>query len=633
MSEIHLTPEQEEIADLGEGHFLVVAPPGAGKTEVLAQRVVRLLSSPRGSFQLLAITFTKKAARTMMERVQARLGDEAERATITTFHAFCLDVLRHYGSLIGIPSDVSVYELDEDRAFALTQGLAAEGYVLPDQRLDREAVAQTLERIAAVARGLVPVDAAPEQRTGLATGVTLRVAYRAYREALASNGALDFDHILVSAHELLVTQPQVASHYRQMYRFVLVDEAQDMNALQYAVLRTLCEGHPNVFLVADPAQSIYGFAGASSSYLDAFVRDFSATKLSLKRNFRCAEAVVMAARPFLARTGGLAVTPVESGARGLTCGFTYASEEAEADAAVEWVVGLLRDGLEREWLADREPATVDQRDVACLARTRFLLGALTTALEKHGLEYDLTTGSSGPFDTATYRVLVGAFKVLASPSDLALRHSLAAQVGAEVSGVVAPDETVSDLFARLAQAELPLAEGAPLFRMLAEVTRNGVSVHAMLEMMVDWVATPAADPRLQELLEADRGVLLERWNQYRYRATLTQMTWGGILTYLVDQPRPDRRGIRVLTAHAAKGLEFRCVCILGMNEGSFPDWRNVNDSEDLSGERRLMYVAMTRAARVLRLSRARRRRTRYGTDRVQEQSSFIPETGIRMVDL
>src|SRR3954469_6337399 len=290
------TPEQAAVIALTEGAHLVTAPPGSGKTQVLTQRIVRLLTESRGqSFRILALTFTTKAAENMRVRIETEAGDEWRRVTTATFHSFCLDVLQHYGEHIGITGDLTIYENEDDRIEALARGLTDEGILVGRTDQDVKSLRQLLQKIGRLKRDLVPpsaVQAEPDDEKIARTDV----AYAAYDRTLHLFNAVDFDDLLGLAYPLFIEAPGVARHYRRLYRYILVDEAQDPSRAQYEVLRALCGSEQrNVMMVADADQYIYRFAGASDQFLKRFLVDFEAERHRLSLNFRCAEAVVSVA--------------------------------------------------------------------------------------------------------------------------------------------------------------------------------------------------------------------------------------------------------------------------------------------------------------------------------------------------
>lgn len=631
---ISLTDEQEELAELADGAFLLVAPPGSGKTEVIAQRIVRLIqASPSASYKVLALSFTKNAAGTMRSRVSERLGENSWRVLCTTYHAFCLDLLRHYGYLLGLPAEPTIYDSVEDRLQAFAQGLVAEGLVGDSDTIDRSAAVDALDALGRLERDLVPPDAAPvRDLEGL--GIKLRDAYRAYRLALELNGALDFDTVLSRSYELLSTRPEVARQYRTTYRYILIDEAQDTSTAQYELIKALCGSeHRNVFMVADPAQSIYAFRGSSSRFVELFEQEFGARRFELGITFRCGQQILAIAQRLLAtrrprRPDGIQQS---ASAAGMVEYNAFQDESKEASSTVNWITELIEKGLPRAILGREEKQDLAPEEAAILARSRNHLRQLLDLLDSRGIPYHFSAGESGIFDSDEFRILMYALKVLASPHDIAIARSLLSCIENSSFQVThgawpEPGNTptlLRDVAERLSGTSLAAPIGT-----LAGFDGNPVSLGSVVDRLIAWDPTSqVTEPDRLELLAGDRNLLKSRWISYRNSVEPSRQTWQGLILELANSPRPEAAGIRVLTVHAAKGLEFRVVGIIGLNEGSFPDFRNTGN-ESIESERRLMYVAVTRASRALWLSRPCARKTRYGA-RAQEPSRFILEMGFK----
>ena len=619
------TPAQAAVIQLRAGNYLIAAPPGSGKTETIARRIASVLEeTPNESFKLLALTFTKKAASTMKARVREQTGTDSTRVTVSTYHAFCLDILRHYGKAVGVPSEPTIYDSEHDRSEALLRGLEAEGLVSRNTAPDRNMLRDLLEQISALKRNLKPPDGVPAD--AVLGSVPLADAYRAYDEVLQRQSALDFDHVLVKTYELLIQQPRVARHYRTIYRYVMVDEAQDTNRAQYEILKALFGvDHGHVLMVADPAQSIYGFSGANLKFLDDFVADFSAERRPLDENFRCAREIILVANRLLPSER----ENLHSGIEGEVSVRCFADEDEEARGSLDWVRNLLTTGLPADCYRAGESASVKSEEIAILGRNRLHLRAvievLNTAPE---IPYYFSAGSRGVFDSELYQLALATLRLLASPTDIVLRLSLLGQLNIrdDAAGSAPAEISVSDF---LAEASDGIKAG-PARDLLASLGRWSVapSVGTLMDQLVQWMPAEEADaPELGELWVSDGAELSERWRIYTNTVEERQRSWQDWVVRLADEPRNDPPGVRIFTVHASKGLEFKCVCVVGMNEGSFPDFRSTKRDADLAGERRLAYVAATRASRMLRFSRPAKRETRYGP-RLQEASRFLQEMGL-----
>lgn len=632
MTAVVLTEEQEAVVSLRDGSYLVLAPPGTGKTEVIAQRIVRLLSESSGaSFRALALTFNNRAAAAMRRRVRERLRDNVWRATIETYHSFYLDILRHYGHLIGVPPEVTVYDTTDSKLHALSQGLMDEGFVLTSDDLDRREAESILESISRMKRALVTPPAAPARPTAL--GISLQDAYQAYEGALKRNGAVDFDGMLTRTYELLTEHPEVAEHYRRMYRFILVDEAQDTSTVQFEILRSICgDTHRNVFMVADPDQLINRWMGADRKNLDRFIADFGAKTFQLNTNFRCADRIVEVANTLLRAEvpKGNPILPAGRAA-GAVLACSYADERIEAAAVADWIADLRETGLPKPWLADGEGAAVSAKELAVLGRSRLHLREILALLDARGTPHVFRAGDVGPFDSNVYRVVLDTIRVLANPRDLAMRRTLLGEVGVQLTDYESPDVDV-------AGAELPTFLGTVAQSDITGINQlvlplvNSTDIGEAMGHLTQALELERTDSDLGELLRADRELLTARWNNYKNSMESRNWTWAGVAMSVIEEPREDPDGIRVSTVHAAKGLEFRAVAVVGLNDGSFPDFRSTDSVDDLASERRLAYVAATRASRAILFTRPRTRATRYGS-RLQQPSRFLGEMGVEVQDL
>jgi DNA helicase II / ATP-dependent DNA helicase PcrA len=628
-----LTSEQEALASLRNGAYLLVAPPGSGKTEVLSQRIVRLVeTSPAENFKILALSFTKAAANTMRRRIGERLGENTWRVLCSTYHGFCGDVLRSYGQLIDLPADFTTYDSTEDRLQALAVGLDRGAFLSQNAELDRIQAIKVLDSIGRLKRDLVPPAAAPDENIS-GFPVTLRDAYTAYELALTLNGAIDFDGLISRSCELLAAHPQVAEQYRSSYRYILIDEAQDTSRAQYELLKALCGStHRNVLMVADPAQSIYAFAGASSSFVNDFERDFRATRYTLSVTFRCSSSILRAAQPLLPDGSRAAAgAHARAIAPGLVAFREFESEHDEAIGAIDWISECVSRGLPLESVAPDEETSVGPEQTAIMARSRNHLREVLRELDGRDIPYHFVTGDAGLFDTEEYQIVLYALKLVANRHDLALSRSLIASIQrSRLSSVLTDYDGVVEDPARLLSALAADASvtvlGEPL-AVLAKAFSPDVPFRHAVDRLVAWdPSTRTQSPDEKELLTGDRQIFNDRWISCRNRPNADDAGWHGLVLELVSTPRPESLGVRVLTVHASKGLEFKAVAVVGLNEGSFPDFRNTDD-DGIEAEQRLMYVAVTRASRALWLSRARTRHTAYGA-RLSEPSRFLALMGV-----
>lgn len=601
------TREQQAIVDLNDGSYLVTAPPGSGKTAVLMWRILRLLrQDPAASWRILALTFTTRAAQELRARVEAEIAREEgiplrERLHASTIHSFCLDVLQHYGEAIAFPVPVSVYD-EEDRLAALRQAVETAGIA---ERNGNE-LRGLLQDISKAKRSLK----GPDDSWRLED----RLAFEAYERALALQGACDYDDLLRATWRLFSEQPRIARHYRRIFRYIMVDEAQDTSLAQYMVLRGMCgDDHGNVMLVADDRQAIYGFTGASAGYLERFVKEFEAQRIGLEGNFRCAKAIVRVANRLVAAMSD--ARPAKMVASGRAAGRVQlvdcVDEEDEAETVTKWVRGLLERGLDPDILEPEEETCIAPEAIAVLGRSRRNLQVVRDRLASVGIAILYHEGGRAAYEHPLIVLLVRGLRLVQNPKDEVTRAALSEAWGVK-----------GDLWSGLKKA-------TGMVRVLPELLEKAspeVDPAPMLDKMIDAVETEATKrPEDGEALSAEVEGFKEIVDEWKGRTAGSQRSLGSFLADLAMAGRAaiTRPGVRLLTIHAVKGLEFRAVAVVGLDEGSLPDFR-ASDDAALEEERRNAYVAITRAARELHLTWPRVRSTRFGA-RTQQPSRFLSE--------
>lgn len=276
-SQIRLSATQRQVVEFGDGPLLVIAGPGTGKTRVLTERVRRLLSISREHFRVLALTFTNKAAREMEERLDD-LGQLGTRTFIGTLHGFCLDMLSDRGKLIGVNSTPQIFEQFSDRRQVLAEAVGADPLLNHELTMAGDLKNRT-RKLDQWLRAISNVKNHPITLSVIDDPLEQRI-FDAYNFGLEASGAHDFDDLLLLAYRLLTENEKIAAFYRRLYRYICIDEAQDLNEAQYAVVKALCGTElTNVMMVGDPNQSIYGFTTSSPRFMQDFARDFHATKI------------------------------------------------------------------------------------------------------------------------------------------------------------------------------------------------------------------------------------------------------------------------------------------------------------------------------------------------------------------
>jgi DNA helicase-2/ATP-dependent DNA helicase PcrA len=622
-----LNPEQREAVETVDGPLLVLAGAGTGKTRVLTTRFAHILMTGRAApGQVLAVTFTNKAAREMRERVSAILGRPAEGLWLGTFHALCARMLRRHAEQVGLTSGFGILDSD-DQLRLLKQVMEAAR--VDAKRWAPPALMAVIQRWKD--RGLTPDRVTPAEDTDFAAG-RARELYRGYQERLRSLNSADFGDLLLHMTEILRTKPDVLAQYHRFFRYLLVDEYQDTNLVQYLWLRLLAQAHSNICCVGDDDQSIYSWRGAEVENILRFEKDFPAARIvRLEANYRSTAPILAAASGLIANNEGrlgktLRPGRNDSGGEKVSVVSLWDSDE-EARMVGERVEAFRRDG---ESLAE----------MAILVRAGFQTRSFEERLITLGVPYRVVGGLRF-YERQEIRDAIAYMRVLNQPADdlaferivnvprrgvgdAALRsmHEAARSHGLPLAAAAAGLIAEGGLKGRVRESVAGLLNGFARWREM--LTRDGhvVTLATMLDEsgyteMWKQDKSPDAPGRLENLKEL-------------VRALADFETMAGFLDHvaLVMENEENAEGERVslMTLHGAKGLEFDVVFLPGWEEGLFPNQRALDESglKGLEEERRLAYVGLTRARRRAVVSHAANRRI-YANWQSSIPSRFIEE--------
>ncbi|AOJ94442.1 ATP-dependent helicase [Burkholderia multivorans] len=610
---MRLSTLQAQVVEHVDGALLVVAGPGSGKTRVLTERVRSLLTSVPGHFRVLALTFTNKAADEMRDRL-SDLGENRQRAFIGTLHSFCLEMLVERGKLVGVEGEPHIFEQHKDRKEILLEAIRQDPVLDEEvnQIVDRK---ERNRRVDNWLQMISRVKAHPITCAVLSDELDKRVL-DAYDAGLRACGAYDFDDLLLLGYRLLTNNPKLADFYRRLYRFVCVDEAQDLNEAQYALLCALCgDSYKNVMMVGDPKQSIYGFNTSSPEYMEKFRFEFAAKLIELTENFRSSQAVVNVARSIDPNYLVDAQLPIKGDARV----FVGDDEEHEARLIVDELELLFAQGH-----PDVEGG-VEPSKCAILGRTRFALLAIENELRRRNVPFykRLTANHENESDLVDEFHL--SLRILANPRD---RLHLAALA---TKWVTQPPETATDAMVALSQMARSAAEQRA--KAVAEAVASIVQNTARLDLMPAFKLlrgyADSLDENSRRAIYEDVAVFQQEWDQY-LRSDGTSRTLSGFMSSkaLGATQKAHRDGVALLTVHSSKGLEFDAVFIAGMAEGTFPDYRAVGKVREMAEESRNAFVAVTRSKRLLYLTYPRVKLMPWGDYKAQQASRFVSMSGI-----
>jgi DNA helicase II / ATP-dependent DNA helicase PcrA len=602
-----LSPQQLSVATHVDGPLLVVAGPGSGKTRVLTERIRHLLTHVSGHFRVLALTFTNKAADEMKERL-ADLGDARERAFIGTLHGFCLEVLTERGKLVGVEGSPNIFEQAKDRREVLEKAVE-EDYVLSDQLGQIEDTKERRRRIDKWLSSISYVKSHPIT-CAVVEDEEIRRVLEAYEAGMRACNAYDFDDLLLLTYKLLVDNPKLGDIYRRLYKFICVDEAQDMNEAQYAVITALCsDTHKNVMMVGDPRQSIYGFNTSGPEYMERFGAEFGAKRVELTANYRCSRAVVDFAQTLDRKYMVDQQLPIQ----GLIKVLRASDEQEEARLVVDELERLFEKGH-----PDVEGG-VQPAKCAILGRTRFALLAIESEFNERGIAFYKRLSASHENESDVVEDFHVALRVLANPKDRLHLTTLAKRWR------VAERQASAD-FPTILRA---MAADAGQSRAMAvrDAIEAAVKNRSRLDLMPSFVALQKHADCLEETerlaIYEDVAVFRQDWDQF-LRTTTGSKTLGAFISSkaLGSTQKATREGVALLTVHSSKGLEFEVVFMAGMADGMFPDYR-ATSAKELDEERRNAFVAATRSKRLLYLSYPATRVMPWGGVRRQAPSVYL----------
>jgi DNA helicase II / ATP-dependent DNA helicase PcrA len=642
-----LNPEQARAVTTTDGPLLILAGAGSGKTRVLAHRIAYLIGV-RGirPWQILAVTFTNRAAGELRERIISLVGEPGRDVQAGTFHALCARVLRRDGEAIGISRRFVVYDTDDQQA--LMKGILRE----EDMPLTGEfRPSAVLGAISRAKNEMLDAEFLRANAVNHHEKVIARLAVR-YVERLKKVGALDFDDLLLEAVRLFDEAPDVLARYQDRWRYLHVDEYQDTNRPQYLWIRALAAKHRNLAVVGDDDQSIYRWRGANIRNILDFERDYpDATVVKLERNYRSTQLILDAAHAVVSRNTERTDKKLwteQAGGRPIQRFEAY-NEEEEAEwiaRQIEGLTGGRGSVLTRRADDDSDGVPMRARDVAVMYRMNAQSRAIEESFLRYGIRYQLVGGTRF-YARREVKDALAYLRVLRSDTD-SVSFERIVNVPARAIG----DKTVEALRAvarrddastweaieRAARGEVDalaprarasLADFAALVRRL----RSRVGVLPLPELLDEVLEASGyramladgsedGEERWANLLEL-RSVTT-RYDDLEPEDALDRLLEETALVADQDTYEGDADAVTLITLHAAKGLEFPVVFIAGLEEGLFPHSRALDDEKELEEERRLAYVGITRAKKRLFLSHAWRRAT-WAMGQASVPSRFLLE--------
>ncbi len=527
-----LNEQQQQALEHKEGPALVLSGPGTGKTRVLTHRIAYLIERLEVNPQnILAITFTRQAAEEMRKRLRTLIGEKADELTVSTFHALGLDILQ------GLNENSLIIINDSDKA-----------KILAELGVPKNKIQKTIRQISNIKNSL----AEPDENSELAD------VFEKYQNYLKNNNLVDFDDLIYKTVRHLQQNPELARQLGEKYRWILIDEFQDINPAQYEFIKLLATDKPNIFVIGDPNQAIYGFRGSSNKLIDKFIEDFKPAVYKITRSYRVPQIILEASGDIL--KSGEKLTGIKQGVKVTISQLPSDKAEAEfiARKIEDLIGGLGFFSIDSKVTEGTETKMHSLSDFAILVRTRAQFDTLEKALRDHNIPYQVI-GTEPFYLNEPYVRIIDALKYLVNPDNPFIRKKVA---------------DIVHIFDHI-DTNLPLTE---LIGKLADILNIE---RASVEKLVD-IAQGFGNKK-REFLQ-----FLET-------------------SYGQDEFNPDIESVTLMTLHSSKGLEFPAVFIAGLEDGLIP-YTIYRDETDIDEERRLLYVGMTRAKEILYLTYAKRRR-------------------------
>jgi len=632
-----------------KGPLMIIAGAGSGKTKVLTTRVAHLMHSGVDSFNILALTFTNKAAAEMKERVEKALGNtDARNLYIGTFHSVFARILRAEADKLGYPKSFTIYDTDDSRSVIKA--------VVNDMGLDDKLYKPNIvhNRISSAKNALVgpaeyAMDTFLKQEDARSNRPAIAEIYASYAARCFKNGAMDFDDLLFKMHELIQNFPEVLHKYQHKFKYILIDEYQDTNPVQYQIAKLLAAVHENLCVVGDDAQSIYSFRGATIENILQFQKDYDDVKLvKLEQNYRSSQSIIGVANYVIKNNVGQIPKELWT--------------ENEAGDKIK-LVRTMTDNDEGKFVADAIQENklrnhFYNKDFAILYRTNAQSRSFEESLRRTGIAYKIYGGLSF-YQRKEIKDYIAYLRIIANTKD---EEGLKRIINYPARGigkttmekclVIAGEQNIT-FFEVLEKAKGFGFKAGTLtaieeFVTMIKYFQNQLTKHNAYDVAVQVgkhtnlvkelfndksTEGLARYENIQELLNS-----IKEWTESPSNddGELGDKSLGSYLQQITlitdaDSDNGNEDTVKLMTVHAAKGLEFACVFLVGLEESLFPSGMSVNTREELEEERRLFYVAVTRAKKHLWLTYANTR-YRYGQLVQNDPSRFIDEMPEEQID-
>ena len=606
---LKLSEKQLQIVEASDKYVYVIAGAGSGKTRTLTERIRRLLSKSKPGERILAITFSNKAANELKERLLNSFSEEhlKENVFVGTIHSFCMDVVLQRGHVIGLPNDIHIFESPEDRLEIFKKALENCPRI---QVKNQNEIKSLFDKLSEAKRNFkFPCNCSEKSE--------YQELYMEYNSLMITQNAIDYDDILLYAYRIFSESTSTASIYQRIYKHICVDEAQDLNKVQYSVIKAIAGNVASIFMVGDPNQAIYGFNSSSSSYMcKNFPEEFSAKQYSLTENYRSSMSIMRAAEiiePSFKMNGTLPIN-------GIFEMWEFKDERAESEWVAEKISRLLVEGHE-----DVEGTVISLKQCAVLARNKYALSSLTKVLEEHGIGFTLRMSNQGfSSESLFFRLFDLGLKVLMNKNDKVHFMEMMNLINETSENVI----TIEHIAYSDALKTALGAEGAKAICLAWEILTAGGTLrfNKALEIIRKYCEL---DDNFQN--DDERSLIYHdyfsweiRWKSYVDSSSIENRNLAHMLrsVALGITSNVKESGITLSTVHMAKGLEFDVIFIVGLCEGVFPDYRATTQIKQLE-EQHNLFVSITRSKRLCYISYPKNRVMPWGDSKKQEKSRYM----------
>lgn len=618
MRKIKLSDEQKEIISFDKGALLVKASAGSGKTLVLTERICNLAKQTKR--KVLAITFTNQASEEIRKRLTEIDESLLERVFVGTFHSFCNYVLEHHGSALGYSVLPKIFSDNDDRESLVERAIEEtpilkQLYLNKNDKERKKFKYRALEAISKIKRWAILDDELENE----VKDNNIILLYYNYRDIMSSLNAIDYDDLLFLTYKLFISNNAIASLYRRTFEYVCIDEAQDMNKVQYMVLRSLTDDlNNNVMLVGDPNQSIYGFNDANSRFMEkAFINDYHPTIIKLKENYRSTKAILSYANQIIPNSSSLDNIVLE----GVCMEENYPSVTLEAEGVISRIKELINQRNVEEIEGE-----LSYENFAILARNKYILYPIEELLKKEEIPYYYKSSSNSvDFNSNSGKIFSLALQIRLNPKDYYHLSQLKSMLSLNNNNVNSLEEilqlmTTKSLNYQIINTVVNLNEDGKDFKLQIEKILSSIEADSSVNIGENY--------EKEELYNtyADFKELLTHWYNYAKKTTNKSLnSFRNAFVLGQTAINQEEKGVALSTVHTMKGQEKDIVFLIGMDDMTFPDYRAIEKGgAELEQEKNNLYVAITRARRYLYISYPECREMPWGREVKRERSRLLP---------